>query len=82
MKYQSSSTAFNIMEQLVKKGFISKGAGPRMLQVIKQECVCKLCEENPGEIWMRNTKSGKRIFICQDCHSDVWGVDQRNGQGA
>lgn len=82
MKYQSSSTAFNIMEQLVKKGFIAKGSGPRMLLVIKKEGVCNLCEENPGVIWMRNTNSGKRIFICRECHGNVWGVDRRNGQVA
>jgi repressor LexA len=32
---QSSSTAFNLLEQLVKKGYVSKGPGPRMLLVIK-----------------------------------------------
>ncbi|MDU0329244.1 LexA repressor [Paenibacillus sp. 3LSP] len=31
----SSSTAFNLLEQLVKKGYVSKGPGPRMLRVIK-----------------------------------------------
>lgn len=31
---QSSSTAFNLLEQLVKKGYVSKGPGPRMLRVI------------------------------------------------
>lgn len=33
---QSSSTAFNLLEQLVKKGYVSKGPGPRMLRVIKK----------------------------------------------
>lgn len=32
---QSSSTAFDLLEQLVRKGFVSKGPGPRMLRVIK-----------------------------------------------
>ncbi len=32
---QSSSTAFNLLDQLVKKGYVSKGPGPRMLRVIK-----------------------------------------------
>lgn len=31
----SSSTAFNLLDQLVKKGYVSKGPGPRMLRVIK-----------------------------------------------
>ncbi|MBQ4899337.1 MarR family transcriptional regulator [Paenibacillus sp. Marseille-P2973] len=33
---QSSSTAFNLLDQLVRKGFINKGPGPRMLRVIYQ----------------------------------------------
>lgn len=33
---QSSSTAFNLLEQLVRKGFINKGPGPRTLRVIKE----------------------------------------------
>lgn len=34
MKYQSTSTAFQLLEQLVRKGFVTKGAGPRMLRVV------------------------------------------------
>ncbi|WP_059043995.1 LexA family protein [Paenibacillus rubinfantis] len=33
---QSSSTAFNLLEQLVKKGYVSKGPGPRMLRVVEK----------------------------------------------
>ncbi len=31
---QSSSTAFNLLEQLVRKGFVTKGPGPRTLRVV------------------------------------------------
>ncbi|GIO84562.1 hypothetical protein J25TS5_14940 [Paenibacillus faecis] len=34
MGYHSSSTAFQLLEQLVRKGFVTKGAGPRMLRVV------------------------------------------------
>lgn len=34
MKLLSSSTAFNVLEQLVRKGYIKKGNGPRELQII------------------------------------------------
>lgn len=37
MQYQSSSTAFQLLEQLVRKGYIKKGPGPRMLRVLKDE---------------------------------------------
>lgn len=37
MKYQSASTAFSILEVLVRKGYIKKGSGPRMLRVIEQK---------------------------------------------
>lgn len=36
MNYQSSSTAFHLLEVLVRKGYVEKGPGPRMLRVIKQ----------------------------------------------
>ncbi|MEK5162047.1 MarR family transcriptional regulator [Paenibacillus sp. FSL R5-0527] len=31
---QSSSTAFNLLDQLVRKGFVTKGPGPRTLRVV------------------------------------------------
>lgn len=34
MQYQSSSTAFQLLEVLVRKGFIKKGNGPRVLQIV------------------------------------------------
>lgn len=34
MNYSSPSTVFEILGHLVKKGFISKGEGPRTIQVI------------------------------------------------
>lgn len=34
MRYQSSSTAFSLLEVLVHKGYITKGAGPRTLRVV------------------------------------------------
>lgn len=34
---QSSSTAFNLLEILVRKGFIKKGNGPRELQIVGLE---------------------------------------------
>ncbi|BFH63932.1 winged helix DNA-binding protein [Paenibacillus azoreducens] len=37
MNHQSPSSAFKLLEQLVNKGFIKKGPGPRMLQILKQK---------------------------------------------
>lgn len=37
LKLSSSSTAFNIVEQLVCKGYIKKGTGPRELQIVGHE---------------------------------------------
>lgn len=34
MGYSSTSTAFNLLETLVRKGYVEKGPGPRMLRVI------------------------------------------------
>lgn len=34
MHYNSSSIAFNILEQVVRKGYIKKGTGPRELQIV------------------------------------------------
>jgi repressor LexA len=34
MNYQSTSTAFNLLEMLVSKGFIKKGNGPRELKIV------------------------------------------------
>lgn len=46
MKYQSSSTAFNIMEQLVRKGYVKKnGNGPRMIKIISNIVVSDPQEE-------------------------------------
>lgn len=39
MHYQSSSTAFQILEMLVRKGFIKKGTRPRELQITGFETV-------------------------------------------
>ncbi|MMZ61471.1 hypothetical protein D1872_236230 [compost metagenome] len=46
MYYSSSSTAFNILEQLVRKGYIKKGNGPRELQIVGHESMA----ENNAEI--------------------------------
>lgn len=46
---QSSSTAFNLLEQLVKKGYVSKGPGPRMLRVIKPELRAIVNEIKEGD---------------------------------
>lgn len=37
MGLQSSSTAFQLLEQLVRKGFVTKGAGPRTLRVVQDK---------------------------------------------
>lgn len=34
MGLQSSSTAFQFIEQLVRKGYVTKGTGPRTLRVV------------------------------------------------
>lgn len=34
MDYQSSSTAFHLIEQLVRKGYITKGDSPRTIQIV------------------------------------------------
>ena len=39
LKLQSTSTAFNILEQLVRKGFIKKGSNPRELKVVGAEAL-------------------------------------------
>ncbi|GGH17156.1 hypothetical protein [Paenibacillus segetis] len=39
LKLSSSSTAFKIVEQLVRKGFIKKGSGPREIQIVGYEDV-------------------------------------------
>ncbi|SDE75833.1 LexA DNA binding domain-containing protein [Fontibacillus panacisegetis] len=39
MGHNSSSTAFNILENLVRKGFIKKGNGPRELQIVGHESI-------------------------------------------
>ncbi|NWL89586.1 hypothetical protein DMN77_18725 [Paenibacillus sp. 79R4] len=36
MHYQSASTAFQLLEQLVKKGYVNKGDRPRMIQLTQQ----------------------------------------------
>lgn len=37
MGYSSASTAFQLVKQLSMKGYINKGNGPRVLQVVEQE---------------------------------------------
>lgn len=53
MHYQSSSTAFQLLEMLVRKEFIKKGNGSRELQIIgfetmteKDAEIARLREEN------------------------------------
>jgi repressor LexA len=41
MNYASTSTAFNVLEMLVRKGFIKKGNGPRELQIIGCESMAE-----------------------------------------
>ncbi|WP_410770999.1 hypothetical protein [Fontibacillus sp. BL9] len=41
MNLLSSSTAFNVLEQLVRKGYIKKGNGPRELQVVGFDAVAE-----------------------------------------
>lgn len=41
MNYQSTSTAFNLLEMLVHKGFIKKGNGPRELQIVGCESMAE-----------------------------------------
>lgn len=46
MQYQSSSTAFHMVEILVHKGFIKKGNGPRELQIVGYESMAEKDAEN------------------------------------
>ncbi len=41
MHYQSSSTSFNILEQLVRKGYITKGSNPRKMRIIGAETLAE-----------------------------------------
>lgn len=41
MHYQSTSTAFHILEMLVQKGYIKKGTRPRELQIIGFETMAE-----------------------------------------
>ncbi|AZS15342.1 hypothetical protein [Paenibacillus lutimineralis] len=41
MQYQSASTAFQLLEVLVRKGYIKKGSRPRELQIVGYESMAE-----------------------------------------
>lgn len=45
LNLQSPSTAFSILEQLVRKGYITKGSNPREMRIIGAETLAEKDEE-------------------------------------
>ncbi|MUG45505.1 LexA family protein [Paenibacillus woosongensis] len=67
MHYSSSSTVFELLGQLVKKGFISKGEGPRTIQVIDKNDIPGSRDRSSREDVLRMKAALRNILdICTD----------------